>query len=72
MESNVAQLLGIAAEREPDRIALVEATSGRRVTWREGTNVELASRFAAVRETHPAQRRVEGTGFAHRADRRLR
>ena len=35
MESNVAQLLGIAAEREPDRIALVEATSGRRVTWRE-------------------------------------
>ncbi|MDX6360813.1 MAG: long-chain acyl-CoA synthetase, partial [Nocardioidaceae bacterium] len=35
MESNVAQLLGIAAEREPERIALVEATSGRRVTWRE-------------------------------------
>ena len=35
MESNVAQLLGVAAEREPERIALVEATSGRRVTWRE-------------------------------------
>jgi long-chain acyl-CoA synthetase len=35
MESNVAQLLGVAAEREPGRIALVEATSGRRVTWRE-------------------------------------
>ncbi len=35
MESNVAQLLGLAAEREPERIALVEATTGRRVTWRE-------------------------------------
>ncbi len=35
MESNVAQLLGVAAEREPDRIALSEATTGRTVTWRE-------------------------------------
>lgn len=35
MESNVAQLLSVAAEREPDRIALCEATTGRRVTWRE-------------------------------------
>ena len=35
MESNVAQLLGLAAEREPGRIALVEATSGRRITWQE-------------------------------------
>jgi long-chain acyl-CoA synthetase len=35
MESNVAQLLTVAAEREPDRIALCEASTGRKVTWRE-------------------------------------
>ncbi|MDQ6640952.1 MAG: acyl--CoA ligase [Actinomycetota bacterium] len=35
MESNVAQLLSVAAEREPDRIALSEASTGRTVTWRE-------------------------------------
>jgi long-chain acyl-CoA synthetase len=35
MESNVAQLLTTAAQREPDRIALSEASTGRTVTWRE-------------------------------------
>jgi long-chain acyl-CoA synthetase len=35
MESNVAQLLSGAAEREPHRIALSEASTGRTVTWRE-------------------------------------
>ena len=35
MESNVAQLLSVAAEREPDRMALCEATTGRKITWRE-------------------------------------
>ncbi|MCW2757759.1 MAG: AMP-dependent synthetase and ligase [Nocardioidaceae bacterium] len=34
MESNVAQLLRLAAESEPDRIALSEASTGRTVTWR--------------------------------------
>ncbi len=33
MESNVAELLSRAAEREPDKTALSEATSGRSVTW---------------------------------------
>ncbi len=34
MESNVAALLRRAAEHEPDKIALSEATSGRSITWR--------------------------------------
>ena len=33
MDSNVAELLSRAAEREPDKTALSEATSGRTITW---------------------------------------
>src|SRR5690349_15069641 len=33
MESNVAELLSRAAEREPGKTALSEATSGRTITW---------------------------------------
>src|SRR6478735_8728385 len=33
MESNVAELLSRAAEREPDKTALSEASSGRTITW---------------------------------------
>ena len=35
MESNVAELLSRAAVMEPDKLALSEATTGRRITWSE-------------------------------------
>ena len=57
MESNVAQLLGVAAEREPERIALVEATSGRRVTWRElDALVDAGAYISQVLGRPPASR----------------
>ena len=35
MSAHLAELLTLAASEEPDRVALVEAASGRRVTWSE-------------------------------------